>query len=72
MNDRFIKCIYVFFIVLLCTVQPYADDLYKNSINKEKVCGKPLIMEFEEIERTENYSLCKIKLLKGLPLHPFP
>ncbi|MFH1982637.1 MAG: hypothetical protein ABIL58_12410 [Pseudomonadota bacterium] len=65
MNDRFIKCMYVFFIILLCTVQSYAADLYKNSINKEKVCGKPLIMEFEEIERTEHYSLCKIKHIEG-------
>ena len=55
----------VLFIVLLCGIQAYADDLYKNSVNKENVCGKPLIMDFHEIERTDKYSICRIIHEKG-------
>ena len=53
------------FYLLMCGIQAYADDLYKSSVNKENVCGKPLIMDFKEIERTDKYSVCKIKHEKG-------
>jgi hypothetical protein len=55
----------ILLIILLCGIQAYADDLYKSSVNKENVCGKPLIMDFQEIERTDKYSVCKITLEKG-------
>ncbi|MCP3875097.1 MAG: hypothetical protein GY699_18335 [Desulfobacteraceae bacterium] len=65
MNERFSKYISAAFIIFICAIQSYAGGLYKNSVNKENVCGKPLIMEFEEIERNENYSVCRIKHVEG-------
>ncbi len=65
MKERFLKYIYVLIITLLCTNQTYAGDLYKNTVNKDNVCGKPLIMDFEEIERADHYSVCRIKHIKG-------
>ena len=65
MKKHDIRNILVLAIILLSVVYAYASDLYKCSVNKENVCGKPLIMEFEELERADNYSVCKIKHVKG-------
>ena len=61
MVKKQLKYAYLFTIILLSAIQSYAGDLYRNTVNKENVCGKPLIMEFEEVERTDHYSVCKIK-----------
>lgn len=65
MNKFNFKIFIVLATVLLFVYQSYAGDLFKCSVNKENVCGKPLIMKFEELERTENYSVCKVTHEKG-------
>jgi hypothetical protein len=65
MKKHGIRNVLALALILLCVIQAYASDLYNCSVNKENVCGKPLIMEFEELERADNYSVCKIKHEKG-------